>query len=81
LLPLFSRDTSYLEHLDIRILWSSEINGGKSSPLFGGVRDGLAERQTLLRDAKTVRSPPPRITDSQRQTLDLPGVPAAAFLG
>jgi transposase len=41
----------------------------------------LAERHTLLRDAKEVQSFPPQLTDIQRQTLDLLGVPATAFLG
>ena len=41
----------------------------------------LAERHTLLRDAKVVHSFPPHLTDIQRQTLDLLGVPAAAFRG
>lgn len=40
----------------------------------------LAERHTLLRDAKEVQSFPPQLTDIQRQTLDLLGVPADAFL-
>jgi transposase len=40
----------------------------------------LAERHTLLRDAKEVQSFPPQLTDIQRQTLDLLGVPAAAFI-
>jgi hypothetical protein len=40
----------------------------------------LAERHTLLRDAKAVQSFPPQLTDIQRQTLDLLGVPVNAFL-
>jgi hypothetical protein len=40
----------------------------------------LAERHTLLREAKEVQSFPPQLTDIQRQTLDLLGVPADAFL-
>ena len=40
----------------------------------------LAERHTLLRGAKQVQSFPPQLTDIQRQTLDLLGVPATAFL-
>jgi transposase len=40
----------------------------------------LAERHTLLRDAKEVQSFPPQLTHIQRQTLDLLGVPAAAFI-
>ena len=41
----------------------------------------LAERHTLLRDAKAVQSFPPQLTDIQRQTLELLGVPAKAFVG
>jgi transposase len=40
----------------------------------------LAERHTLLRDATVVQSFPPLLTELQRQTLDLLGVPAHAFL-
>jgi hypothetical protein len=37
----------------------------------------LAERHTLLRDAKPVQFFPPQLTELQRQTLDLLGVPDA----
>jgi len=40
----------------------------------------LAERHTLLRNATVVQSFPPQLTELQRQTLDLLGVPAHAFL-
>lgn len=40
----------------------------------------LAERHTLLRDAKPIQSFPPQLTELQRQTLDLLGVPERAFL-
>jgi transposase len=40
----------------------------------------LAERHTLLRDATVVQSFPPLLTELQRQSLDLLGVPAHAFL-
>ncbi len=40
----------------------------------------LAERHTLLRDDKPVQSFPPQLTELQRQTLDLLGVPERAFL-
>lgn len=40
----------------------------------------LAERHTLLRAEKPVQSFPPQLTDLQRQTLDLLGVPERAFL-
>src|SRR5665213_75626 len=40
----------------------------------------LAERHTLLRDDTTVQSFPAQLTDLQRQTLDLLGVPERAFL-
>jgi transposase len=40
----------------------------------------VAERHTLLRQAKELQSFSPQLTDIQRQTLDLLGVPAAAFL-
>jgi hypothetical protein len=39
----------------------------------------LAERHTLLRDAKPIQSFPPHLTELQRQTLDLLGVPERAF--
>jgi transposase len=39
----------------------------------------LAERHTLLRDAKPIQSFPPQLTELQRQTLDLLGVPERAF--
>src|SRR5665213_353500 len=41
----------------------------------------LAERHTLLLDAKTIQSFPPQLTELQRQTLDLLGVPAARIPG
>jgi transposase len=40
----------------------------------------LAERHTLLRDDTTVQSFPAQLTDLQRQTLELLGVPERAFL-
>jgi transposase len=40
----------------------------------------LAERHTLLRDDKPVQSFPPQLTELQRQTLDLLGVPKHAYL-
>src|ERR1700730_13300445 len=40
----------------------------------------LAERHTLLRDAKPIQSFPPQLTELQRQTLELLGVPERAFL-
>jgi hypothetical protein len=40
----------------------------------------LAERHTLLRDDKIVQSFPPQLTELQRQTLELLGVPERAFL-
>ena len=40
----------------------------------------LAERHTLLRDDKLVQSFPLQLTELQRQTLDLLGVPESAFL-
>jgi transposase len=40
----------------------------------------LAERHTLLRDDQPVQSFPPQLTELQRQTLDLLGVPERAFL-
>jgi transposase len=40
----------------------------------------LAERHTLLRDDNPVQSFPPQLTELQRQTLDLLGVPERAFL-
>jgi transposase len=40
----------------------------------------LAERHTLIRDDATVQSFPAQLTDLQRQTLDLLGVPERAFL-
>ena len=40
----------------------------------------LAERHTLLRDAKPIQSFPPQLTELQRQTLDLLGVPERAYL-
>jgi transposase len=40
----------------------------------------LAERHTLLRDDTPVQSFPAQLTDLQRQTLDLLGVPERAFL-
>src|SRR5450631_1956948 len=39
----------------------------------------LAERHTLLRDDNPIQSFPPQLTDLQRQTLDLLGVPERAF--
>jgi len=41
----------------------------------------LAERHTLLREDNPVQAFPPQLTDIQRQTLELLGVPDAAFLG
>jgi hypothetical protein len=41
----------------------------------------LADRQTLLRDAKPVQSFPPQFTQIQIQTVNLLGVPVHAFLG
>jgi hypothetical protein len=40
----------------------------------------LAERHTLLREAKPIQTFPPRLSELQRQTLDLLGVPEHAFL-
>jgi transposase len=40
----------------------------------------LAERHTLLREGKPIQSFPAQLTDLQRQTLDLLGVPERAFL-
>ena len=40
----------------------------------------LAERHTLLRDAKPIQSFPPQFTELQRQTLELLGIPERAFL-
>jgi transposase len=40
----------------------------------------LAERHTLLRDAKPIQSFPAQLTELQRQTLNLLGVPEHAFL-
>jgi transposase len=40
----------------------------------------LTERHTLLRDDATVQSFPAQLTDLQRQTLELLGVPERAFL-
>jgi hypothetical protein len=40
----------------------------------------LAERHTLLRDAKPIQFFPPQLTELQRQTLELLGVPERAFL-
>jgi transposase len=39
----------------------------------------LAERHTLLRDDNPIQSFPPQLTDLQRQTLDMLGVPERAF--
>jgi hypothetical protein len=39
----------------------------------------LAERHTLLRDDQPVQSFPPQLTELQRQTLDLLGVPERTF--
>jgi len=40
-----------------------------------------AERYTLLRDAKPVQSFPSELTEIQRQTLHMLGVPAHPFIG
>ena len=58
----------YLSHMEIIARRGQEL------------QFSLAERHTLLRDEKPVQSFPPQLTELQRQTLDLLGVPEHAFL-